>query len=108
MPKPFHVLDLIRAVEETVPGFLDTYEALSEIAHPNGQGVFGLFGTIDKVRYVASFGPNAQKTYPSRGLIAEALLSALIVFEPVYNRIADLLPAFLKQLPEIWPQDRED
>ena len=48
MPKAFHVMDLVRDVEQRVPGFLASYESLSEFAHPNGQGVFGLFGTIDK------------------------------------------------------------
>ncbi len=105
MPKAFHVMDLVRDVEQRVPGFLASYESLSEFAHPNGQGVFGLFGTIDKERYTATFGRNGQKTFPVRGLIAEALMGALEIFTLAYNRMADELPKFLEQLPKIWPVD---
>jgi hypothetical protein len=103
MPKAYHVMDLVRGVEQRVPGFLASYESLSELAHPNGQGVFGLFGTIDKERYTAAFGRNAQKTFSVRGMIVEALLGALEIFTPAYNRMADELPKFLEQLPKIWP-----
>jgi hypothetical protein len=45
MPKPYHALDLVRELDTLVRGYFATYESLSEIAHPNGQGVFGLFGS---------------------------------------------------------------
>jgi len=107
MPKPYHVMDLVRLVDKLVPGYLASYEALSEIAHPNGLGVFGLFGTIDKERYVVHFGRNREKTYSTRGLIAEALLGAIGLFEPAYNRMADELPKFLDELGNIWPEKTE-
>lgn len=103
VPKAYHVMDLVRGVEQSVPGYLASYESLSEFAHPNGQGVFGLFGTIDKERYTAAFGRNAQKTLPVRGLIVNALLGALEIFTPAYNRMGDELPKFLEQLSKIWP-----
>jgi hypothetical protein len=107
MPESYHVMDLVRGVERRVPGFLASYESLSEIAHPNGQGLFGLFGTVDNEKYTAAFGRNTQKTFPLRGMIAEALLGALEIFTPAYNHMADELPKFLEQLPKIWPDDEE-
>ena len=108
MPKPYHVLELVRRVDELVPGYLASYEALSEIAHPNGHGVFGIFGTIDKARYVARFGRNSEKTYSTRGLIAQALLGAIGLFTPAYNGIADEMPRFLSELDKVWPEEAEE
>jgi hypothetical protein len=105
MPKPYHVMDLVRLVDKLIPGYMTSYEALSEIAHPNGHGVFGLYGTIDKERYIAHFGRNPEKTYSTRGLIAEALLGVIGTFEPAYNRMADELPKFLDELDKIWPEE---
>jgi len=105
MPKPYHVMDLVRLVDKIVPGYQASYDALSEIAHPNGRGVFGLYGTIDQQSYVARFGRNLEKTYSTRGVIAQALLGAIGMFEPAYNRMADELPKFLNELEKIWPAE---
>ena len=41
----------------------------------------------------------------SRGMITSAMLISLGVFEYAYNRIADLMPAFLAERESIWSDD---
>ena len=41
----------------------------------------------------------------SRGMITSAMLISLGAFEYAYNRIADLMPAFLAELESIWSDD---
>ncbi|MGH6958552.1 MAG: hypothetical protein ACREEW_17945, partial [Caulobacteraceae bacterium] len=37
-PNPIHVMDFVRQVEATIPGFAHSYDALCELAHPNWAG----------------------------------------------------------------------
>ena len=103
-PKSFHVMDLLREMEAIVPGYMAAYDQLSELSHPNGQGVFGLYGTVDPQKYLAIFGVDPERALFTAARITNALLGALELFNYAYNSISDLLPPYLDQLTKIWPE----
>jgi len=43
-----NIITLVKHVEKVIPGFEQSYNSLSEYAHPNWAGVLGAFGEIDK------------------------------------------------------------
>jgi hypothetical protein len=75
---------------------------LSEFAHPNWSGVFGLFSVIDPETYTTEFGRGLRKT-PSdaKEIAATALRGYLELFEQVYNSISNSLPKFIEELEPI-------
>jgi hypothetical protein len=103
-PKPVHVLDCLRKMDKTISGVLRSYDQLSEIAHPNWAGVSGLYSKNDEPNFTANFGRGLRLVDGTRGMITNALLGSLGGFEYAYNRISDLMPAFLAEVG-IWPDD---
>jgi hypothetical protein len=103
MPQAFQILTCVDKLDKQVPGFRASYDTLSEIAHPNWSGVAGLYATHDKVNYVTTFGRDHDRTSQVRDMVANALVGALGLFEFAYNKISDVLPAFLAELESIWP-----
>jgi hypothetical protein len=101
-PKPVHVLDCLRNMDKKIPGVLSSYDSLSEIVHPNWSGVVGLYSKIDKPNFITYFGRGLQGAGSSRNMITSAMLGSLGAFEYAYNRISELMPAFLAELESIW------
>jgi hypothetical protein len=97
-PNPIHINDCLRALEKKIPGLLDCYNGLSEIVHPNWMGVSGMYSKTDKANYIVYFGRGLRPSEGTRDSISNATLGALGAFEFAYNRIADLMPAFLAEL----------
>ena len=87
-PQAMQVLSLIDRMNKTVSGVRKAYDMLSEIAHPNWMGVFGMYARTDEPRFTAYFGRDLQPTDSLRGLIVTALLNALDLFQLAYNRIS--------------------
>ena len=105
-PKALQILSCIDRMDKTVPGVRRSYDMLSEIAHPNWRGVFGMYAKFDEPKFTAHFGRELRPTGGTKGTIVSALLGALDVFEFAYNRISDVLPEFLAELNSIWPNGR--
>jgi hypothetical protein len=101
MPQPFHVLACIDQLDKEVPGFRKSYDLLSEIAHPNWAGAAGLYAKNDEVIYVTTFGRDRERMRQTEGMVANALLGALGLFEFAYNKISDAMPAFLQELESL-------
>lgn len=106
-PKPIHVLDCLRKMEKKIPGVLSSYDSLSEIAHPNWWGVAGLYSKNDKANFITYFGRGLRGADSSRSMITSAMLGSLDAFQYAYNRISDLMPAFLAELESIWSDNTE-
>ncbi|MGO4569061.1 hypothetical protein AB4Z52_29440 [Rhizobium sp. 2YAF20] len=100
-PKPVHVNDLLRSIDKKMPGVMASYDRLSEFAHPNWSGVAGLYSKIDKENFITYFGRGLRDTGGSRDMIANALLGSLGTFEYAYNRITDLMFAFIGELESL-------
>jgi hypothetical protein len=95
-PKAVHVMDFIRAVEKDCEGFEHQYDRLSEFAHPNWSGTTGLYSRFDHDEALAEFGRNTRGGEGTKGIGLTNLSVALLFFEDIYNRLADLMPAFIK------------
>src|SRR5215831_17160134 len=105
-PQAFQILTCINGMDKKVPGVRASYDSLSEIAHPNWCGVFGLHSRTDKAQLVTYFGRGLRGAERTRSMITNAMLGSLRLFEHAYNRISEVMPAFLAELERIWPDDR--
>ena len=106
-PKPVHVLDCLRNMDQKIPGVLSSYDSLSEIVHPNWWGVVGLYSKPDKTNFITYFGRGLRDADSSRSMITSAILGSLGAFEYAYNQISNLMPAFLAELESIWSDDAD-
>lgn len=96
MPEAINVLNFVDTVEKKVRGFRNQYDQLSEFAHPNWASTALLYSKPDTKSGVADFGPNMReaKNVKLCGLIN--LSVSLLLFENVYNEIADAIPSFVQ------------
>lgn len=104
MPQALQILSCIDRMDKKVPGVRKSYDILSEIAHPNWRGVFGLYAKTDEPKFIARFGRGLRQNDRTKAPIVNALLGALGLFEFAYNRISDAMPDFLGELESIWPE----
>ena len=104
MPQALQILSCIDRMDKKVPGVRKSYDNLSEIAHPNWRGVFGLYAKTDEPKFIARFGRGLRQNDRTKAPIVNALLGALGLFEFAYNRISDAMPDFLRELESIWPE----
>ncbi len=95
-PKAVHVMDFIRTVEKDFEGFGHQYDGLSEFAHPNWSGTTGLYSRFDHDEALVEFGRNIRGGERTKGIGLTNLNVALLFFEDIYNRLADLMPAFIE------------
>ena len=97
---PIHIMDLLRHVAKKIPPFMDHYEFLSEVSHPNAAGLLKAYVKNDWGKKTAYFG----KEHGSFGSHLESDLQALIVslkgFMNLYDDSSLLLQDFM-QLCEI-------
>jgi len=107
-PQALQILGCADRMDKTVPGVRKSYDILSEIAHPNWRGVFGMYAKTDEVKFTAHFGRGLRSNEGTKGAIVTALLGALGLFELAYNRILDGMPEFLAELESIWPDAKTD
>ena len=103
--KPVHIMDCLRKMNKEIPGILSGYDSLSEMAHPNWWGVAGLYSNNDEPNFITYFGRGLRGVDSTRGVIVNVMLGSLGAFEYAYNRISNLIPAFLAELENIWPDD---
>jgi hypothetical protein len=103
VPKAVHVLDCLRKMDKKIPGVLSSYDALSEIVHPNSWGVAGLYAKKDEPNFMIYFGRGLGVADGTGRMVTSAILGSLGAFEYAYNRISDLMPAFLAELKSIKP-----
>jgi hypothetical protein len=98
-PKAFNILTMVDHMNKQFPDVRDRYDELSEFAHPNWSGVFGLFSSTDRETGTTKFGRGLRQT-PSaaKKTAAAALRGFLELFEQVYNWISDTLPEFIAEL----------
>jgi hypothetical protein len=102
LPEAFNVLTFIDHLDRKIPGVRDSYDQLSEFAHPNWSGVSGLFSANDRANYVTNFGRGLPSSSTPKKLALNSLNASLEIFEHAYNSISDLLPAFLGELEPLF------
>jgi len=104
LPQALQILGRIDRMDKKVPGVRKSYDMLSEIAHPNWRGVFGMYARTDEPKFIAYFGRGMPQNDSTKAPIANALVDALGSFEFAYNRTSDAMSGFLGELESIWPQ----
>lgn len=95
MPDAINVLTMLKHANRTVPGVSDSYEILSEFAHPNWSGTCLLFSKIDSENHVVSFGVG-QRSENSAKIAISSLHAALKIVSHAYDEIADFYPSFVE------------
>jgi hypothetical protein len=95
-PTPYNVLSCLDTLSKTIDGARETYESLSEIAHPNWRGVLGLYSKTDREKFITYFGHGLGGTLAKRQ-ITTALCAALGVFEYAYNTISNAMPQWISE-----------
>jgi len=104
-PQALQIMSCIDRMDKKVPGVRKSYDILSEIAHPNWRGVFGMYAQTDELTFTAHFGRSLRSAEDAKGAIVDALLGALVLFEFAYSRISDAMPEFLAEL-ESRPEEK--
>jgi hypothetical protein len=66
-PQAFQILTCIDRMEKHCPGVRAAYDNLSEFAHPNWRGVFGLFSRTDEPEFTTYFGRALRGAEGNRG-----------------------------------------
>ena len=94
------ILSSIDRLDKKSKGFRFTYDQLSEYAHPNYNGVFGSFGTIDAEKFVLDLGPKIS----SNGMVigANALAAALDILVHYYNEMPESMVALNRYFEPGW------
>ena len=95
MPRPVKVGKLLEQTEKGIEGFSHQYGVLSEYAHPNWAGTVLLYSNTNKQTAITDFGHYMRNAESAKAIGAGNLSVALKMFQLRYNRISDLLPAFI-------------
>lgn len=95
MPRPIKIGAFLKQVEKDIEGFSHQYGVLSEYAHPNCAGTVLLYSSTNKQKAITDFGQNMRKAENAKAVGVVNLSVALKMFQTKYNRISDLIPAFI-------------
>lgn len=107
-PEALNVLTMIGHLDKYIPGVRDTYDQLSEVAHPNYGGVHGLYAENEEANFTTALGPKVLTAPPRHSvLILAATLSVQINADV---RFSDALKGWIASLPSLdnpRPDDEE-
>jgi hypothetical protein len=95
MPRPFRIGVFLKQAEKDIEAYSHQYGVLSEFAHPNYAGTVLLYSNTNKETAITDFGRNIREADTAKSIGALNLSVALGMFRERYNRISDLLPAFI-------------
>jgi HJR/Mrr/RecB family endonuclease len=95
MPQALNVLTFVDYANKDIEGFRHQYDILSEFAHTNWAGTTGLYSKVDVKSFWTDFGSDVRDNEGPRRIGVINLSVALGMFQRSYNRLADILPAFI-------------
>jgi hypothetical protein len=104
MPQAFNILTMIDHLDREIPNVRQSYDMLSEAAHPNWTGVAGLYCQTDYEQHIGRFGRGLRGDHNAVAA-AGLLLGALGLFQHAYNGFGEVLPIWLAELTPIWGDD---
>lgn len=91
---PVHVMDLIRYVSKKIPPFMDHYEFLCEVSHPNAAGLLKAYVRNDWDKGIVYFGKENSGFSGHLGSDLQALIVSLEGFMDLYDDSASILGSF--------------
>lgn len=107
LPQAINIMTMIDHLDREIPKVRQTYDMLSEVAHPNWTGVAGLYCRTDYEEHIAYFGRGIRGDHNSRSAAA-LLVGGLGLFQYAYNKIGDLLPDWLAELTPLASDDQAE
>ena len=96
--RALNVLTLVNSVAKKIPFFRNSYDSLSEFAHPNWSGLLGSYAKHDLEKLLVTLGREAVNVPPRIGL--PVLVGVLEDFIHHDNDLGGKLPEFI-QLCEV-------
>ena len=101
-PEAFNALSMIDRLDKIIPGVRDSYNQLSEVAHPNYGGVHGLYA---EENFVTHLGPKVRNATPRHSVLILAASLGLQINADV--QFSDALREWIAELPSL-DDDRPD
>lgn len=98
-PVAFNALTMIDHLDRIIPGVRDSYDQLSEVAHPNYGGVHGLYAENDEENFVTHLGPKVRNATPRHAVLILAATLGLQINADV--QFSDALREWIKELPSL-------
>jgi len=96
MPQAINVLTFLDRIDKTIPGVRQSYDRMSEYAHPNWAGTAFAYSKNDRELILTNFGRGVRGSDLHSLLGLDCLLGSLRIFEYAYNHIADIMPKFIE------------
>jgi hypothetical protein len=99
-PQAIHILKMIDKVNKEVDGFRHQYDVLCEYTHPNASGTTQSYlqhnrKQLTTEQLTTEFGQNSRTSENTKMIGLTNLSVSLLLFELKYNRITNLIPAFI-------------
>lgn len=104
-PQSFNVLTFIDKFDKRIAGFRESYDVLSEFAHPNWSGVYGIYCRQDNDKTVVTLGRKLELTDIPGTFGLRTFVASLRAFEIVYNDLSDRLPTFIAECEHLLEQN---
>ncbi|MFA4900822.1 MAG: hypothetical protein WC563_14980 [Brevundimonas sp.] len=104
-PVAFNVLGMIDHLDKHLPGVRNSYDQLSEIAHPNYGGVHGLYAENDESNFLTNLGPKVRSALPRHSVLILAATLGVQINADV--QFSDALKEWIATLPSL-DQPRPD
>ncbi len=97
MDDAIHVNDLLREVQEVIPGYFDeAYASLSEYSHPNWLGTFGAYGTTYEGEARISFSHDGDAADRQRGTVLGRLSGSIGLCLGYYDMVEQMTGDFVR------------
>lgn len=107
-PEALNALTMISHLDKYIPGVRDSYDQLSEVAHPNYGGVHGLYAENDEPNLMTNLGPKVRTTTPRHAVLILAASLGVQINADV--RFSDAIKKWISSLPSLdspRPDDEE-
>lgn len=96
-PGALNVLTAVGKVRTLIPSFGESYDHLSEAAHPNWAGAHGAYSILDRDKMVVSYASGGENPANRAEVAVKPLAATLSMFEHYYNDLADLILPFARE-----------
>src|SRR5205085_6940935 len=90
------VLTFLDRINKTIPGVRETYDRMSEYAHPNWAGTAFAYSRNDTDLILTDFGRGLRNPKLHWRLGMTCLLGSLGIFEHAYNEITEMMPNLIQ------------
>lgn len=98
-PVAFNVLGMIDHLDKSLPGVRNSYDQMSEVAHPNYGGVHGLYAETDEANSLTKLGPKVRSATPRHSVLILAASLGLQINADL--QFSEALTEWIASLPSL-------